>query len=271
MEHYICVTCGAQFAPTNEPPPNCPICEDERQYLGHQGQRWTTLDELRRDHRNAVRPIDVGLTGIATDPRFAIGQQAHLIETRAGNILWNCISLIDDDTVAEVERRGGLVAIAISHPHFLTGMVEWSRAFGGVPIHIHADDRAWVMQPDDAIHYWSGETAEILPDSGLTLIRCGGHFAGSCVLHWTAGSGGHGALLTGDTITVVSDRRWVSFMYSYPNLIPLGADAIRRIVAAIEPYPFDRLYGGWHESVVASDAKDAVRRSAERYLARIER
>ena len=110
---------------------------------------------------------------------------------------------------------------------------------------------------------------EPLPGSGLTLIRCGGHFPGSCVLHWAAGAGGAGALLTGDTIQVVADRRWVSFMESYPNLIPLGADAIRRIVAAVEPYPFDRLYGGWSGSIVASDAKEAVRRSAARYLARI--
>jgi hypothetical protein len=269
MEHSICVTCGAQFAETAGPTPRCPICEDERQYIGHQGQRWTTLDELRRDHRNTIELIDPGLTGIATEPRFAIGQQAHLIETPVGNVLWNCISLIDDDTVAEVERRGGLAAIAVSHPHFFTGVVEWSRAFGGVPIHLHADDRTWVTRPDEAIHFWQGETAEPLPQSGLTLIRCGGHFPGSCVLHWAGGAGGAGALLTGDTITVVADRHWVSFMYSYPNLIPLDANAIRRIVAAVEPYPFDRLYGGWSGSTVASDARDAVRRSAERYLERI--
>jgi glyoxylase-like metal-dependent hydrolase (beta-lactamase superfamily II) len=191
------------------------------------------------------------------------------VETPAGNVLWNCVSLVDDGTVAEVGRRGGVAAIAISHPHFFTGVAEWSRAFGGVPVLLHADDRAWVTRPDGAIHLWEGETREVLPGSGLTLVRCGGHFPGSCVLHWAGGAGGAGALLTGDTITVVADRRWVSFMYSYPNLIPLGADAVRRIVAAVTPYPFDRLSGGWAGSVVATDAKGAVRRSAERYLARI--
>ena len=269
MDHHICVTCGAQFAATAAPPPNCVICNDERQYVGHQGQRWTTLAELRRDHRNTLEDVAPGLTGIATEPRFAIGQQAHLIETPAGNVLWNCISLIDDDTIAAVERRGGLAAIAISHPHFFTGMAEWSAAFGGVPIYLHADDAEWVTRPDDALHFWQGETADPLPGSGLTLIRCGGHFPGSCVLHWPDGAGGAGALLTGDTITVVSDRRWVSFMFSYPNLVPLGAGAIRGIVAAVEPYAFDRLYGGWSGSVVASDAKEAVRRSAARYLGHI--
>jgi glyoxylase-like metal-dependent hydrolase (beta-lactamase superfamily II) len=269
MDHWICATCGAHYPATPEPPSSCRICEDERQYIGHEGQRWTTLGELRRDHRNQFEEVAPGLTGIATEPRVAIGQQAHLIATPAGNLLWNCISFIDDDTIAEVSRRGGLTAIAVSHPHFYTGVADWSGAFGSVPVYLHGDDRAWVTRPDPAIRFWSGETADPLPGSGLTLIRCGGHFPGSCVLHWPSGADGRGALLTGDTIQVVSDRRWVSFMESYPNLIPLGADAVRRIVAAVEPYPFDILYGGWSGSVVATDAKDAVRRSAARYITRI--
>ncbi|MBA3450055.1 MAG: MBL fold metallo-hydrolase [Chloroflexia bacterium] len=269
MQHHLCVTCGAQFAATAAPPESCPICDEERQYVGHAGQQWTTLDELRKDHRNQIEVIEPGLRGIATTPPVAIGQQAHLIETTAGNVLWNCISFIDDATVAAVEERGGLAAIAISHPHFFTAMVEWSRAFGGVPVVVHGDDRDWVMRPDELIKFWSGETADPLPGSGLTLIRCGGHFPGSCVLHWPEGAAGAGALLTGDTIQVAGDRRWVSFMYSYPNLIPLGPESIRGIVEAIAPYDFDRLYGGWSGSVVATDAKAAVGRSAARYLARI--
>ncbi len=269
MEPSICVTCGAAFPAATEPPARCPICNDERQYVGHQGQRWTTLADLRRDHRNAVRPIADALTGIVTEPSFAIGQQAHLIATPAGNVLWDCVNLIDDETVGAIRERGGLAAIVVSHPHFFTGVAEFSRAFDGAPILLHGDDREWVPRPDGAIRFWDGETAEVLPGSGLTLIRCGGHFPGSSVLHWAGGADGAGALLTGDTITVVADRRWVSFMFSYPNLIPLGADAIRRIVAAVEPYPFERLYGGWPGSVVAEGAKDAVRRSAERYLERI--
>jgi glyoxylase-like metal-dependent hydrolase (beta-lactamase superfamily II) len=269
MEHFICVTCGAQYAASNAPPARCLICDEERQYIGPQGQRWTTLDVLRRDHRNVVQPIAPGLTGFTSEPKIAIGQMAQLIETPAGNILWNGISLIDDETVAEVERRGGLAAIAVSHPHFYSSVVEWSRAFGGVPIYLHVADHAFVTRPDAAIHHWQSETADPVPGSGLTLIRCGGHFAGSCVLHWPQGADGAGALLTADTIYVVADRRWVTFMYSYPNYIPLGADAVRHIVAAVEPYQFDRIYGSWDGAVVTSDAKGAVRRSAERYLAHI--
>lgn len=269
MSFPICVTCGIQLAAVETPPALCPVCDDDRQYIGHQGQQWTTLHELREGHHNIVQEIEPDLHGIITEPKVGIGQQAHLIQTPAGNVLWNCISLIDDDTVRAVNELGGLAAIAISHPHFFSSMVEWSQAFGDIPVFVNAADREWVMRPDAAIQFWNGNTADPLPGSGLTLIHCGGHFPGSCALHWSQGAEGRGALLTGDTIQVVADRRWVSFLYSYPNLIPLDAPAIERIVAAVEPFAFDRLYGGWPESVVANDARAAVHRSAERYLVHI--
>lgn len=266
MTPFVCAACGAHFPAAAEAPASCAICEDERQYVGLAGQVWTTLDALRQDHRNAVMSIEAGLTGIVTEPKMAIGQQAHLIQTPAGNVLWNCTSLIDNATVAQIAQLGGLAAIAVSHPHFFTGVAAWSRAFGDIPVYLHAADREWVTYPDPAIQFWEGETCDPLPGSGLTLIHCGGHFAGSCALHWPAGAEGRGVLLTGDTIMVVQDRRWVSFMYSYPNLVPLGAPAIRRIVTAVDPYPFDRLYSSWPGSVVATDAQAAVHHSADRYL-----
>jgi hypothetical protein len=266
MKNYICITCGTQYPASEYAPSHCPICEDDRQYINHGGQQWTTLAEMREKYHNTVEAIDPRMTAIRTEPSFAIGQQAHMIQTAAGNVLWDCISYLDDATVAEVKRLGGIAAIAISHPHFYSSMVEWSRAFDA-PIFLHADNRPWVMRPDDAIQFWDGAARELLP--GLTLVRCGGHFPGSSVLHWAGGAGDQGALFTGDTINVVADRRYVSFMYSYPNQIPLNTHTVRGIVAAVEPYAFERIYGSWSGSVVTADAKEAVRRSAERYIAHI--
>jgi len=65
---------------------------------------------------------------------------------------------------------------------------------------------------------------------------------------------------------VAQDRRYVSFMYSYPNMIPLNVSAVKRIVNAVEPLAFDRLYGGWWDLIVRSEAKAAVKHSAERYI-----
>jgi hypothetical protein len=267
ISFYICQTCGAQFAAADQPPANCPICEDERQYVGWKGQQWTTLETLRQDHHNVFKTVEPDLTGIGTHPTFAIGQRALLVQTPQGNVLWDCISLIDEPTIAVVKSLGGISAIAISHPHYYASMAEWSRAFDA-PIYLHADNRQWVMRPDPAIEFWEAETKSL--GKGLTLIRCGGHFAGGTVLHWAAGAEGKGAILSGDILQVVPDRRYVSFMYSYPNLIPLPARTVRQIVAAVEPFDFDRIYGAWWELVVQSEARETVARSATRYIAAIE-
>jgi glyoxylase-like metal-dependent hydrolase (beta-lactamase superfamily II) len=255
-----------QHAASVEPPTHCAICEDERQYVGWDGQRWTTLEELRETHRADIREEEAGLTGIGCRPSFAIGQRALLVETPGGNVLWDCISLLDDELVTAVEARGGLAAIAISHPHYYSSLVEWHRAFDA-PVYLHAADREWVMRPDPSIVFWDGDSHQLEP--GVTLLRLGGHFAGGTVLHWEEGREGRGALLSGDIVQVVSDRRWVSFMYSYPNLIPLPAATVTSMVEALEPYPFERIYGAWYGRVV-DDGKAALRRSAERYVAALE-
>ncbi|MFO7169792.1 MAG: MBL fold metallo-hydrolase, partial [Chloroflexota bacterium] len=149
MTNFICRTCGTQFAESDAPPAACPICSDERQYIGYDGQRWTTLEELQRDYHNVIKPVEPGLTGIGTHPTFAIGQRALLVQTPHGNLLWDCVSLIDEPTVAAVRALGGVRAIAISHPHYYSSMVEWSRAFDA-PIYLHADDQQNIMRPDPA-------------------------------------------------------------------------------------------------------------------------
>lgn len=263
MQHYICLTCGTQYPARENPPEHCPICEDERQYIGHNGQQWTTLEELRQTHKNVVKEEETGLIGIGTEPRFAIGQRGLLIVHPEGNILWDCITLIDDETIAKVKELGGISKIAISHPHYYSSMIEWSKAFNA-PIYLHEAERQWVMRPDDSVHFWQGETLPLA--SGIMLIRCGGHYEGAQVLHWGDGAAGKGVLLTGDIVNVVSDRRYVSFMYSYPNQIPLNATAIRKIQAALEPFAYDRIYSAWFGTTLPENAKAGVKFSAERYI-----
>ena len=268
MPAFICETCGSQFTPSPEPPASCPICGDERQYVPPGGQNWTTLDELARAHFNCYQQHEPGLIGVGTVPEFAIGQRALILCAPGGNILWDCISFIDAATIELVKGLGGLSAIAISHPHYYSSMVEWSRAFGGITIHLHAADRQWIMRNDPAIKLWDGDTLPL--GGGITLIRCGGHFAGGTVLHWAAGGEGRGALLSGDIVQLIPDRKHVSFMRSYPNLIPLSAPAVARIGAILEPFAFDVIYGAWFDRVIPRGGKDAVKRSIARYIAMIQ-
>ncbi len=266
MPAWICQTCGVQHADTAAPPDRCLICADERQYVGWAGQRWTTMAELARDHGSECRDEEPDLLGIGTSPSFGIGQRALLVCTPHGNVLWDCVSLLDDRAVEEVGRRGGIAAICLSHPHFYAACVAWADAFDA-PILIPTVDREWVQRPSPRIELWGDDEVEPVP--GLTLARIGGHFDGAAVLHWPAGAAGAGALLTGDTITVVQDRDWVSFMWSYPNLIPLDAATVQGIAARVERYRFDRVYGGWWGRTVVRDGAGAVRRSADRYVARL--
>jgi len=263
----ICQACGTQFPESPAPPASCPICCDARQFVPKSGQEWTTLEELRRDHRNRFRQYEPDLIGIGTEPEFAIGQRALLVRTPQGNLLWDCITLLDDATVELISGAGGLQGIAISHPHYYSAMLEWSAAFGNAPIFLHAADREWVMQPGDAIQFWDGPINELAP--GLTLIHCGGHFAGGTVLHWAAGAEDRGALLSGDILQVGPDGM-VSFMFSYPNLIPLPAEAVKKIAEAVSLFAYDRIYGAWWERVVEKDAQLVLEKSVARYLKAIQ-
>ncbi|HEX4788371.1 MAG TPA: MBL fold metallo-hydrolase [Actinospica sp.] len=257
----ICRTCGVQYGAARD---DCPVCLDERQYVGWEGQQWTTLAELRagglRGRLDAEGP---GVIGVGTQPSLAVGQRALLIRSPSGNVLWDCVGYLDDELVGLIENLGGVSAIAVSHPHFYGAMTEWGRVFDA-PVYVHAADRDWVGRPDPVIEYWTGETRRIAP--GMTLINAGTHFDGGTVLHWAEDPDGRGALFSGDIFLVVMDRRWVSFMYSIPNFIPERPGVIRRALELIEPFAFDRIYGAFWERVVVADGSAAVRRSAERYL-----
>lgn len=256
---FYCTTCGAQYPPRAEPPDGCAICLDERQYVGPDGQRWTTLEALRAGHGARIEEVEPGLLGIGIEPGFAIGQRALLVE----RMLWDCIPLVDDEIAAAVESRGGLDTIAISHPHYYTGMVEWAERFDARVL-LHEADREWVMRPSSRIEHWSGERLRV--SDTLELVRLGGHFAGGTVCVWSEGAGGRGVMLSGDIVQVVADRDWVSFMWSYPNLIPLPAAEVERIATVVDTLEFGRVYGAWWPTIVAADAKAKVLRSAARYV-----
>jgi hypothetical protein len=267
MAAFICNTCGTQYSPSEASPRECLICTDERQFVPASGQSWTTLESLRKSHANKFRKLAVGLTIIETTPVFGIGQRAILAQTPAGNVLWDCIALIDDATIELLNGLGGVAAIAISHPHYYTTMVEWSRALGGVPIHLHADDRQWVMRTGPEVQFWDGDSKPIA--DGVTLVRLGGHYDGGTILHWADWNEGRGVVLSGDILQVVPSGH-VSFMWSYPNLIPLSAAKVRQVAKRLEPFAFDAVYGAFSgRGQIDANGKHVVAASVARYIARI--
>src|SRR5690606_33737509 len=147
--------------------------------------------------------------------------------------------------------------------HYYTTHGVWAEAFDA-PVWLHADDGAWVQRRHERLHLWTGETHPL--GEGLTLIRCGGHFEGATVLHQADGAG---RLFSGDVLQVARDRRHVSVMRSYPNLIPVAKPAIDRIATALRPYGYDAVHGAFPGLTIPAGGKQAVARSLARYLAAI--
>lgn len=161
-----------------------------------------------------------------------------------------------------MRAAGGLAAIASSHPHFYGALVEWSQAFDGIPIYLHAADQGWVMRPDPAMVFWEGPTYPIA--SGLTLIHCGG--------------------ISPVRPCFTGPRVLIAEVHSAPGIRStwwktIATSALCTVTSIMTPYqdqPSDGLSSGssllirphlqmlcW---VVTSDAQAAIARSSTRYL-----
>jgi glyoxylase-like metal-dependent hydrolase (beta-lactamase superfamily II) len=227
------------------------------------GQVWKTMRELAEEGlRTEVRDVEPDLFGIGVQPGIGVGQRALVVCTPDGNLLWDPPAYLDQAAIDTVRERGGLAAVSSSHPHMYGAVVEWSHAFDAEILLVDVD-AGWLMRPDPAVRTFSG-ALEALP--GVTLVQCGGHFPGSAVVHWALGAEGRGALLVGDTIFVTDGADRVSFIWSAPNRLPLPEREVRRVVDAVAPYQFDRMYSGWWEPVVGTAAHRILERSADRYI-----
>ena len=241
----------------------CAICADERQWVPVTGQAWTDLERLRAAGTTVeIVELEPGLHGVSASPGVGIGQQSKLLVTAAGNLLWDPIGYLDDTAIERILAFGPVAAIAASHPHMFGIQVEWSRRLGGPPVYVNEANLGFVARPDSAIQLWSGQ-AEPLP--GVALAQIGGHFPGSAVVHFTAPDG-KGVLLSSDTVYVNPDRASVSFMRSFPNHIPLSPAVVARLVAALDEFDYDRLYGNF-ANAIGRDGRAVVQRSAERHAA----
>lgn len=262
MTNFICATCGTQFAESDAPPAACPICSDERQYVGWSGQHWTTHAELAEQHDLRIG-TDGDLLALAL-PGFGIPQRALHLRTDGGNILWETLSLVTAEAVEALEAEGGVDLIAISHPHFYASMIEWSEALGGVPILTHAADQEWVQRWAPMVEPWHGDEYRLSPT--VTLYRCPGHFPGSTVLHWTGAPGGRAALLAGDALHVTQDRRHVAFAYSVPNHIPAHPADVTETRERLTGLPIDDVYGFSWGLNIFGDGRAAIDASFDRYF-----
>lgn len=256
----LCATCGVESA---EPlPETCPICADERQWVPAAGQRWTSVDEQQGGTRVDVVELEPSLWAITSEPAVGIGQRALLVQTPGGNLLWDPLGTLTDAAVAQVRELGGLAAVAASHPHMFGVQCAWADALDARVL-VNERDASWIQRRHPRIELWDGEVS-LLP--GVRLIRFGGHFPGSAMVLWSAGSDGEGSLLAGDTIQPKPDRMSLGFMRSFPNNIPMSPGVVRRIADQLAPLRYRRIYGNIPGQLI-EDGPAAVERSAARHIA----
>jgi hypothetical protein len=260
-EKKICTACGTQF-PLEHAPELCSICTDDRQAVPEQGQSWTTLNELSDNYGVITKKINDSLYELRIVPTFAIGQRALLIVTPGGNILWDCIALLNESTIDFIKSKGGLKAIIFSHPHYYSTMNDWAEVFD-CPIYIHESDEPWIFNKGSRVSLWSG-VEKVLWD-GIRLINVGGHFPGSSILYASFLSP-KGAVLCGDTFCISPDKRHMAVMYSFPNRIPLPLREIRRVKEQMSFLEFDTMYGFYSYQNIYPDAKEILEKSLARYV-----
>ena len=246
--NLVCDTCGTHFPTTSLK--TCFICDDPRQFVPPTGQSFSTLASLKKKHRNEFTSCatDPDITFITSTPKLGIGQRAILIKTPKGNILWDCITLLDDETVKKIRDMGGLRAIVISHPHFYSAHVQWGRAFG-CPVYLASEDMTWTTFSSSEQVPLTDITTPIL-DTGATAIKLGGHFPGSMVLHYNnrlfiadtlmttaSGVGDWSVDASGAERTRPEGLNSYSFLWSIPNFIPLGVEEMVRMWKISRPFP----------------------------------
>lgn len=253
----ICCTCGTQY-PQNYSSNECTICNEERQYVPESGQQWISTDLFKLKHRNKIVALTSYLFEIVVEPSFAIGQRAFFLISASGNILWDCVPLLNDEIFEFINSKGGLKAIAFSHPHYYSNMNDWAKAFD-CPIFIHEEDEPYIVDKGVAIKLWHGKELKLWDD--IRLINIGGHFKGSSVLLLP-----NGVMLCGDTMYLSPSKKHFAMMYSYPNRIPLPIKEIIRIKKALDDLDFNAVYGFYSYQNLTENVKEILESSFSRYL-----
>ena len=261
MTFWICATCAVESAEQFDV---CAICADERQWVPASGQRWTTLEELREQgYRAQLEELEPDLHAITSSPSAGIGQQSKLLVTSEGSLLWDPIGFLDDAVVERILALGPVRAITASHPHMYGVQVEWSRALGGPPVLVAEADARWINRPDpvirDVVRRARGPAGRDPVAAGRPLPRQRDRALGG-----RRGRQGRAAERRHHLRQPRPARPSRSCAATRttcrcPVRSPAGSPTTS---TGLE---FDRLYGNF-ANVIATDAKEVVRRSADRHI-----
>ena len=232
LRPYSCANCG-HWQRWFAEPPFCPVCTDVRNALPDDGWAWITPADLA-DRQARWAEVAPGVTGYWVEPQVGLGTTGWVIETAAGLVGWEGAGIYPQDSLTELRRRGGLVALGASHVHGYGALWQLQDELAPPVLAIGVDDLQWtkafrVTWPTDDRH-------ELAP--GLVMHRSGGHFPGHSVLHDER----RGILFVGDLLKVDLDGDTpvgLSCHKAFHAQIPLSHAEVRQARALVERLEFD--------------------------------
>lgn len=260
-EGRVCFTCGTKY-PKDYKGDTCFICQDDRQYVPLEGQKWTSTRQLKGKYSIKITQLKPKLFEFIVEPSFAIGQRALFVISESGNFMWDCIPLIDDQLIQFIKEKGGIRAIGISHPHYYSNMAEWCKTFR-CRVYLSKVDKKYVVNPFSKIIYWDNDEIKLWDD--IKIIKISGHFPGSSIL-FVPFLSDKGTVFCSDTFYLSPNLKHFSIMYSYPNRIPLPIKEVQNIQKLIEELDFDEVYGFWSHQNLTQKPKESLLKSLSNYV-----
>ncbi|KAJ9478585.1 Metallo-beta-lactamase domain-containing protein [Pseudozyma hubeiensis] len=263
---------------------------EQEQYPCPTGQAYTSQRQLvpKTTFELVPEESDARILRIKLTPSLAIGQTPIVLLTPAGAVIWDCCGFASAELmqrICSVSPTGQVFSIVISHPHFFGASLSWAKMLN-CNVFISKLDRQWYQRglncqdthPDIAAR--RKFVVEVQEDlfrlphlPSVALIRCGGHFPGSGVLHWDRDSedpDGHvrkgAAVFCADTFMCLLDGQRFTFAYSFPNNIPLPPRDVEQIWVQMRKLNWTATFGGWSGRQVLTDSRAALLRSARYYI-----
>lgn len=266
------------------------LWSDDRQYPCPTGQAYTSPRELagKTSFELVPEPEDERIIRVKLEPPVAIGQTPFILLTAQGVVVWDCCGFVSVDLMRRIQQQsptGKVLAIFISHPHFFGTSLTWAKLLD-CKVFISKPDRLWYQRglesapPHPDIAARKNFVVEVDQDTftlphlpSITLVRCGGHFPGSNVLHWDRDADAPekqaqrgAAVLCADTFMVMPDRKRFTFAYSFPNNIPLPPHHVERIWTQMRSFNWSATYGGWPGRHILTDSRATLLRCARYYV-----
>ena len=230
---WACGNCG--FWQKHFGPRGCPVCEDTRNDLPHDGWDFWPEERVAAHLTGSWRQLDRDMVAFSTAPAFGLNGTGWLLLHPDGNVAFEAAPYYTPPMLEEIRRLGGIRYLAASHVHGYGALWQLQDVFEPEVMAIQKDDLR--MTKAFRVNWPYDEALELRP--GQTLVHVGGHYEGQAVLYDER----RRTLFCGDAFKVDQssggENLAVSTHKAFHKDIPLSPGEVRRYREVIAPLDFD--------------------------------